>query len=311
MDKAKPSLTLAVLTIVTAIFLFDVQGAMIKHMGSQYPVEQIIFFRNCFGIFPSVIALLVMREWHNNGRQWRLSRWKFALSRGLALVGAQLCFYFAIINMQLATATTLAFAGPLFLTTLSVPMLGHKVGIWRTLAVLLGFAGVVLVLQPGSDAFTPIAILPICAAFFYAIASLTSRFFNEDTPTPLINIYASVGSIIGAILLVLFAGKWAPMTTLADWGWFIAMGSTGGMAVLCLITAYRMADPSSLSPFEYFGIPFSFVLGWVFFDEAPFGSLFPGVLLIIGGGLLVFMRERQLSKKVLDEADGTAHSKVE
>ena len=68
------------------------------------------------------------------------------------------------------------------------------------------------------------------------------------------------------------------------------------MAVFLLISAYRMADPSSLSPFEYFGIPFSFLLGWVFFNEAPFDSLFPGVLFIVAGGLLVVWRERGKAK---------------
>ena len=74
------------------------------------------------------------------------------------------------------------------------------------------------------------------------------------------------------------------------------MGGVGGTAVFLLISAYRMADPSSLSPFEYFGIPFSFMLGWVFFNETPFDSLFPGVLLIVGGGLLVVWRERGKQK---------------
>jgi drug/metabolite transporter (DMT)-like permease len=70
------------------------------------------------------------------------------------------------------------------------------------------------------------------------------------------------------------------------------MGVAGGTAAFCLISAYRMAKPSSLSPFEYFGIPFSFFLGWIFFLETPFDRLIPGVFLIVGGGLVIIWRER-------------------
>jgi len=73
------------------------------------------------------------------------------------------------------------------------------------------------------------------------------------------------------------------------------VGLAGGVAVLLMITAYRTNDPSSLAPFEYFGIPFSFILGWVFFNEAPFDSLIPGVFFIVCGGLIVLWRERRLA----------------
>jgi len=280
-------------TIILAIFLFDVQGALIKHMGARYPIEQIAFFRNLFGIIPSLLVLWASADWRAQGHAWKLVRWKLALGRGLILICAQMFFYHALVQMQLATATTLAFSGPLFITVLSIPMLGHSVGWWRSLAVLLGFSGVVLVMKPGSDAFSVVALLPIGAALFYAIASLSSRFFDARVPTALISVYASIGALCAALILAIATGHWIAIGSVADLLWFVAMGTVGGLAVFLLISAYRMTDPSSLSPFEYFGIPFSFLLGWVFFDEAPFDSLFPGVLLIVGGGLLVFWRERQ------------------
>jgi len=159
----------AVFTVMLAIFLFDVQGALIKHMGGRYPVEQISFYRNLFGIVPNLLLLLFSAEWHSSGRSFGLQRWQLALGRGLILVLAQLTFYTALVHMELATATTLAFAGPLFVTTLSIPLLGHKVGWVRGFAVALGFIGVVMVMQPGSDLFNVFALLPVAAAFFYAM----------------------------------------------------------------------------------------------------------------------------------------------
>lgn len=282
----------AVITIVVAIFLFDVQGALIKHMGARYPVEQIAVFRNLFGMFPHFLVLFLSVDWRAQGYVLSMPRWKLGLGRGVLLACAQMSFYHALIHLELATATTLAFSGPLFITTLSIPLLGHRVGWWRTLAVVLGFSGVVMVMQPGGDAFTVVALLPIAAAFFYALASLSSRFFDSNVSTALISIYASFSAMCIALILLLVGGQWTPMISPVDWLWFIAMGSVGGMAVFLLISAYRMADPSSLSPFEYFGIPFSFFLGWIFFGEAPFDSLFPGVIFIVFGGLLVVWRER-------------------
>ena len=74
------------------------------------------------------------------------------------------------------------------------------------------------------------------------------------------------------------------------------MGGFGGVAVLCLVVAFRMTEQSNLAPFSYFGIPIAFVLGWIFFDEAPWSDLFPGALLIIVGGLLIVWRERGKSR---------------
>jgi len=302
MNSPKQSLWVSALILIAAIFLFDVQGAIIKHMGKRYPVEQIAFFRNVFGIFPYFIVLCFAREWRQRGRFLKMERWKLGLFRGFLLMFAQLSFYYAITNMQLATATTLAFSGPLFVTLLSIPLLGHKVGAWRTLAVFIGFAGVVMVMQPTEDVFSWVALLPIAAAFFYACTSLSSRFFDAEVPTALISIYASCGALMIAPIFGVVNGNWIMPETLTVWFWFIGMGAVGGMAVLLLITAYRMNDPSSLAPFEYFGIPFSFALGWIFFNEAPFDSLIPGVFFIVGGGLLVLWRERKLAKKTTSKA---------
>ena len=283
--------TKAVSVILLAILLFDVMGAIIKHLGEHYPAQQLSMFRNLFGLIPSLLVLYYSQNWHDAGRPLAIRRWKLALVRGGFAALAQLCFYLSLIHMEFATATTLAFAGPLFVTSLSVPVLGHRVGLWRWLAVLIGFVGVVLVMRPTSDGFDWYAVLPLGAAFGYASISVTSRLFEEATPTATINLYSSVGALIGSVLLVIATEGYVAVASPMDWVWLIAMGVAGGAAVFCLISAYRSAEPSSLSPFEYFGIPFSFCLGWMFFAEAPFGRLIPGIFLIVGGGLLIAWRE--------------------
>ena len=76
----------------------------------------------------------------------------------------------------------------------------------------------------------------------------------------------------------------------------VILGALGGIGVLCLAISYRLADPSTISPFEYFGIPISFALGWLFFAEAPFDDLFPGILFIVGAGMIIMLRERRMAR---------------
>ncbi len=283
----------AVFLILLAIFLFDVQGAIIKHMGDRYPVPQLASFRNLFGLIPGFIILMLSREWHANGRIILISQWRFGLLRGLFIAGAQYCFYLSITKMELATAITLTYIGPVFITVLSIPILKHTVGLWRWLAVGTGFIGVLLIMQPGAEVFSPYALLPVAAAFGYALAIVSTQLFGDEVPTAMINMYSAVGALAGSTTMLFATTGYIPIELAIDWFWLVAMGSVGGSAVLLMISAYRLTRPGSLSPFEYFGIPFSFILGWVFFGEAPFDRLLPGVIFVVAGGLLIAWRERK------------------
>mgnify|MGYP001166431596 CR=1 FL=1 len=287
------SLARAIAIILLAIFLFDVMGAIIKHLGARYPAQQLSMLRNVFGFIPGLLILLSTQTWHQAGRPWVIRQWRLGLFRGVFVAGAQFCFYLSLIHLEFATASTIAFSGALFVTLLSIPVLGHKVGVWRWSAVLIGFLGIVLVMRPASETFNWYAILPAFAAFGYAVNNVTAQRFDKTIPTALINVYALVGSLVGAIVLVLLTDGYVHVTPVTDWLWLITMGTAGGLAVFCMVSAYRLTAPSNLAPFEYFSIPFTFLLGWLFFAEAPFERLIPGVFLIIGGGLIIVWRERR------------------
>lgn len=291
------SFVAAAAIMLMAVMLYDVMGAIIKHLSQHYPSPQLSMFRNVFGLIPTLLILFWSQNWIQAGRPIAIRQWKLALIRGGLGVFAQVSFYISLIHLELATATTMLFAGPLFATALSIPLLGHRVGLWRWLAVLIGFTGVILVMRPTAQSFTWYAILPLCAAFGYASLSVTARLFDQTIPTALINLYYNVGSLIGSIALVISTGGFVQVATLEDWIWLVAMGMAGGIAAYCLISAYRLAEPSSLSPFEYFGIPFSFCLGWIFFAETPFDRLIPGAFLIVGGGLVIVWREHALKRR--------------
>jgi drug/metabolite transporter (DMT)-like permease len=289
----------AVIYVLLAILLFDLQGVIIKFLGDRYPVQQLASFRNIFGLIPSLLVLLLSREWHARGRLIKIRQWRLGLVRGLFIAVAQFCFYLSITQMELAIASTLTYISPVLITMLSVPILKHHVGVWRWLAVFVGFGGVLIIMAPGTEVFSPYSLLPIVAALGYSLSTVCVRLFEDQVPTALINMYASVGALIGALAILFTTTGYLGVESASDWLLLLAMGLVGGFAVLGLISAYRLARPASLSPYEYFGIPFAFILGWIFFDEAPFEKLVPGVFLIVAGGMLIAWRER---RKKIDPA---------
>jgi drug/metabolite transporter (DMT)-like permease len=137
----------------------------------------------------------------------------------------------------------------------------------------------------------------------YALTGVTVRLVDDEVPSALLNLYSSVFAMFGSAALAFAAGGFTPLAAATDLLWVIAMGAFGGSAVLCLVISYRMTEPSNLAPFNYFGIPMAFVLGWLFFGETPFDDLFPGVLLIIGAGLMIVWRERRLKRERLAVAE--------
>ena len=287
-----------ILLIMTGIFLLDVMGVFIRILSATYPPQELAIFRNLFGMVPSAILLWSLADWHNRGHPIRIRQWKLAFARGLFVTVAQLCFYVALTKLEFATVSTLAFAGPMIVTALSVPVLGERVGPWRWAAVIIGFGGILLIMRPGTDAFTIWALLPIGAAAGYATSAVLVRLMDDDVPSPLVNMYANVSAMAGAAVLTLLMVETVAIQNWQDMAQIVAMGCSGGMGVLCLTYAYRMTQPAILAPFEYTGIIFAFLLGWLVFNEAPFNTLFPGVLLIVGAGLLIVWREQRTRSPV-------------
>jgi len=259
----------AVIYILIAILLFDLQGVIVKFLGERYPVQQLASFRNIFGLIPSLLVLFLSRDWHSRGKILKIRQWRLGLLRGLSIAAAQFCFYLSITKMELATAATLAYISPVLITMLSIPILKHHVGLWRWAAVLIGFIGVLIIMGPGSDVFTPYSLLPIAASLGYSLSTVCVPLFDKDVPTALLNMYASVGALFGALLILFATTGYQGVDSAGDWLLLVAMGLVGGFAVLALISAYRLAKP------------------------APFEKLIPGVFLIVAGGMLIAWRERK------------------
>lgn len=284
---------LAICITLIALIGFDIMGMLVRVLAARgYGVAELSAYRNVLGVIPSIIALIWMGEVAFTRKDLAVRRWKLALFRGVTVALAQFSFYTALTLLELATISALAQTNALFVVLLSVALMGERVGPWRILALIIGFAGALLILRPGTDSFTPAALLPIIASVCYGFSIVSVRFFDSSVPSALLLIYSSAASALGAIAIALFTSGFSPIAQWQDLALIFALSMSGGIAVLLLMFAYRIAAPSLLAPFSYLSILSAFFFGWVFFDEAPIDTLFPGVLLIVAAGVLIIWREQ-------------------
>ena len=290
------NVVLAIGVILFGILAFDMMGILVRFLGDSYPILQISALRNLFGVLPAALLLWHGRQFGELPKLHRTRYYMINLVRAASVVAAQFCFYTALTKIEFATAGALGFSGPIFIAALSVPLLGHRVGVWRWGAIGIGFVGVLTIMKPFSEGFSVYMVLPVIAAFCYGLSSILVRFYPDDVPSAAIQFGQQIFTCILATITMLVFVEPVAIAGLRDGFLIVILGALGGIGVLCLAISYRLADPSTISPFEYFGIPISFALGWLFFAEAPFDDLFPGILFIVGAGMIIMARERRLAR---------------
>jgi drug/metabolite transporter (DMT)-like permease len=265
----------------------------VRYLSVRYSAQELSVYRNILGILPSIILLAYTRELSMKPSDYKLVQWKLALFRGFVVAIAQLLFYTALGQLELATVSALGQTNALFVVLLAIIMYREQVGIWRWGAVVIGFIGALWIVRPGSDVFSWIALFPIGAAFCYAFSVVSLRSFDRSISNSILYLYSAFAAAIGAIFFALFTNSFSPILSLFDAGLILSMSICGGFGVIFLMIAYRQADATVLAPFSYFGILTAFFFGWLLFGELPIDKLFPGVILIIGSGLLILWREQR------------------
>ena len=289
----KNNLLIAVLLTLLGLFFLDCMGIAIKYLRNDYPAAVLSVYRNLFGIIPCMLVLFLSSQWHAGGRKIIIKEWRLGLLRGVFVCFAQICLYTSYFYVPYALVATMEHTGPMIVSLLCIPILGEKFGLYKMSAVILGFVGIIFIMQPWTDDFNIYLILPICAAFGYSLARVTSLRFPKEVLSPLINIYAQVGTILCSSLIIIFFNQWTPFKSIEDLLLILIMGLIGGTGTLLIIYGARKAELSKITPFDYIEIFFALILGWVFFQEWPIDSLFPGVLFIIAGGLIIIWRQKK------------------
>lgn len=273
-----------------ALILLGVMGGLgldlcAKAILETYPLEQFVFLRSLIGF---LLFLLLARQF-GGLRSLVTRRWRWHLLRTLLACGAMFGFFFGLSKMPLIDALTLGFTAPLIMTALSVPLLGEHVGWRRWLAVVAGFAGVLMILRPGTGTLSFAALSVLFAALCYACLAITARKLADTESTFGLSVYVIAGPMMISALLSL-DGDWiAP--DLTGWTLFVTAGACSVIAWIGLVGGYRRAPPAVLAPFEYTALIAGAVAGYLIWDEVPDRWVMAGALVIIASGLYIVYRE--------------------
>lgn len=287
----RSNLVRALLVLLLGIVFLDGMSVFIKALLPRYSALELSAYRNVIGMIPAILLMMWSGELRTNPRKLMIPQWKLAFGRGLMVTAAQLFWYVALGKTEFALVAALGYTMSLFVVILSVPLLGERVGIWRSIAVVMGFVGAVWIVRPTADSFNLMALLPLGAALFYALSMVTVRLVDRSVSNALLYLYSAISAAVVNVVVVLATTGFDGIENLHDGIQITVMSLLGGCGVICMLISVRMAEPSLLAPFNYFGLISAFTMGWLVFGEAPFDKIFPGVLFIIGGGLLVLWRE--------------------
>ena len=272
--------------------LFTSLDATAKYLAQDYPVPQVLWARFSFHLL-FVAAFLGTRL----SVTLRSERLGLQLLRSLLMLVTTGMFFFAVGSLPLADVVAIMFVGPLFVTALSVPLLGDYVGPRRWAAVAVGFLGALLVVRPGSGIMQGLAVLPVLAAFSHALYTITTRkLANHDRPMTTLFYTAALGAVVTTAIVPFF---WVtPDVT----GWLLMalLGVFGAAGHLTLIKALGYASPVVVAPLSYASLVWSIGMGFALFGDLPDGMTLLGAAVIAGSGLYVFHRERARSASVED-----------
>lgn len=277
--------------VVISTVLFSILWCFVKDMSARYPVAEVTFFRNLFGLVPVVVLVIT------NGGASLLRVHKFGghVWRSVIGVAGMALGFLSYHLMPLADAVAISFTAPLLVTALSVPLLKEKVGIHRWSAVLIGFGGVLVIVQPGSGMFNLGALVALGAAFAGALAMITIRQLNRtDKPITIVFYFTLLSTLFTALPLP-FVWVWP---TAKDWGLLLLMGLSGGSGQYFMTRAFGLAPAAVVSPFNYVSLIWASLFAWVLWDEVPKLHVFAGAAIVIASGLYILYREIRKARVV-------------
>lgn len=263
--------------------------ALAKWLGDFYPAIQLLFLRGAIAV-PLMVLLVVWRE----GSPALLTRnLQVHTLRGVLNLVSACSFYFGLTLLPLAEATAIAFAAPLFVIALSLPLLGERVERQRWLGALAGFAGVLIVVRPGSASFQPAALLPLATAIGYALMMLTARKIKGTESMLTTMLYIVLAQAVLSIGLQPW--YWEPMqATHLPAIMALSLFSTLGLGLIT--QGFRIGPVAVVAPFDYCGLIWAALLGWLFWNELPDAWTYAGGLVIMASGLYICFRETRGSR---------------
>ena len=281
---------LGFLYMFLSVCTFSIMDLIVKWSG-DYPTGQVMFFRGFFGIIPTFF--LIPRE--KLKTFYKTNRFKEHFFRSIMGLIALVAIFIALRKLPLAIVVSISFAAPLFITVLSIFLLSEKVGIYRWLAVLIGFIGVIIISEPGIKEMNYLYLLPLIFCIGMSFVTITIRKLSTTEPIWLISIFFSIMILIASLFTIPFG--WV-MPNLKDFVLLMMVGIMGGSANLFLTQSYKLSEVSLVAPLKYLSLVFAIIFGYLIWSEIPTAKTLIGALLVVSASLIIFKREIYHKEKI-------------
>ncbi len=273
-----------------SVCAFSIMDLVVKWSDS-YPLGQVIFFRGFFGVL--LYFLIMPRD--------RIKNFYYTKRPGLHFLRcffgliALLAIFTALRNLPLATVVSISFAAPIFTTILSIFLLSEKVGLFRWLAVIVGFIGIIIITEPGLTSLNIYFIYPVIFCLGMSYVAITIRQLSTSEPVWLISLYFSATITLASFFTIPYG--WI-MPNTKDLILLMSIGILGGAANLWLSQSYKFSEVSLVTPLKYLALVFAIIFGYLIWNEVPSIKTLTGAFLVIISSIIIFKREITLKKQV-------------
>lgn len=280
-----------ILLIIAAMVFFSMSDACSKVLGQVLPPIEIVWLRY------SGFTLLMLPALLRRPALFRSAAPTLQIGRGLGLLGSALFFTAGLRFLAMADATATSFVSPLFITALSIPVLGEKVGLRRWSAIFVGLIGVLIVVRPGTSTFNPASVLPLLSSVSWACGIVLTRKMSHSNDGMVTTLgYAAITGWVVTSAMLPFVWE-VPTWREVAIGGFMAGVSTA--AQWLVVQGYRRANASVLAPFSYTQLVWSSLAGFLLFSMVPDAMTLIGAAVIIASGLYTAHRERIVARRRL------------
>jgi drug/metabolite transporter (DMT)-like permease len=273
--------------MLASVCLFAFGDTLGKYIVATYSVGQLMLLRSC-----AALALLAPSIWRQRGEFYRIERPWLQFLRIILSTLEIAAFFLATVYLPLADVVTYYLATPIFVTALSAVLLGEQVGWRRWSAILIGFAGVLIALRPSAQSISWPAMIALAGSLAFSGSLLATRLLRATA-----DIVLASAQFVGGLLFGLMIAPFGWITpTRGSLGMFFAAGAISVCALLCVNRSLKLAPASLVVPYQYTMILWAVTFGYLVFGDVPSLPMALGAIIIIGAGLYIFLRERELGR---------------
>ena len=274
-----------------SVLFFVLMSVCIKATGDHIPLFQVVFFRNFFALLPLFLVIYFYKLEIKS-----INNMKMHITRAILGISAMILFLISLRYVHLVEMQTISFSSVFFISILSVIFLGEKIGYRRIIAIIFGFIGVVIILEPNQNIFSNYSFLPLIASLFLSFAVIAlKKLLKTNNNILSVWVFTMMCTLIS---LCFYNESWIWPNNL-DLLFMISSGVLGFIAQICLTKSFQLADASLLAPLDFSSVIWSFFLGYLFFNEILTSNILIGGTIVLFSVGYIFYRERVLKKRIV------------